>query len=59
MINVFNILILSEEPTHGLDDIKLTADLTAKLTVNSSLAKYPINFTQLGKQFAICIKSTL
>ena len=33
-----DILIFSEEPTQGLDDITLTVE-----------AKYPINFTQSGK----------
>ena len=42
MINVFNILILSEKPTQGLDDTKLTAE-----------AKYPIHFTQPGKEFVL------
>ena len=35
-------LILSEEPTKGLDDTKLTAE-----------AKYPINFTQSGKRVVL------
>ena len=40
------ILILGERPTQRLDDTTLTAE-----------AKYPINFTQLGKRF--CVKYTL
>ena len=44
VINVFNILILSEEPTQGLDDTKLTAE-----------AKYPINFAQPGKEFVLSL----
>ena len=35
-----DILILGEVTTQGLDDTTLTAE-----------AKYPINFTQSGKQF--------
>ena len=35
-----DILILGEGSTQGLDDTKLTAE-----------AKYPIDFTQLGKRF--------
>ena len=35
-------LILSEVPTKGLDDTKLTAE-----------AKYPINFTQSGKRVVL------
>ena len=44
MINAFNILILCEEPTQGLDVTKLTAE-----------AKYPINFTQPGKEFVLSL----
>ena len=44
MINVFNISILREEPTQGLDDTKLTAE-----------AKYPVNFTQPGKEFVLSL----
>ena len=44
IINVFNILILSEEPTQGLNDTKLTAE-----------AKYPINFTQPEKEFVLSL----
>ena len=44
MKNVFSILILSEEPTEGLDDTKLTAE-----------AKYPINFTQPGKEIVLSL----
>ena len=39
-----NILILGEGPTQGLDDTTLTAE-----------AKYPINFTQSGKRFALSL----
>ena len=39
-----DILIFCEEPTKGLDDIKLTAE-----------AKSPINFTQSGKEFVLSI----
>ena len=38
------ILILGEGPTQGLDDTTLTAE-----------AKYPINFTQSGKRFALSL----
>ena len=37
-----DILVLGEGPTQGLQDAKLTAE-----------AKYPINFTQSGKQFVL------
>ena len=37
-------LILGKEPTQGLDDTTLTAK-----------AKYPINFTQSGKRFALSL----
>ena len=39
-----DILILVEGPTQGLDDNTLTAE-----------AKYPINFTQSGKRFALSL----
>ena len=39
-----DILILGEGPTQGLDDTTLTAE-----------AKYPINFTQSGKRFALSL----
>ena len=39
-----DILILGEGPTQGLDDTALTAE-----------AKYPINFTQLGKRFVLSL----
>ena len=39
-----DILILGEEPTEGLDDTTLTAK-----------AKYPINFTQSRKKFALSL----
>ena len=39
-----NILVLGEEPTQELDDTILTAE-----------AKYPINFTQSGKRFALSL----
>ena len=38
------IVILSERPTQGLDDITLAAE-----------AKYPINFTQLNKRFVLSL----
>ena len=37
-----DIIILGEGPTQGLDDMTLTAE-----------AKYPINFTQPKKRFAL------
>ena len=43
-VKVKNILILGEGPTKGLDDATLTAE-----------TKYPINFTQLGKRFALSL----
>ena len=47
-VHVYNkgkdILILCEGPTHGLDDITLTAE-----------AKYPINFTQSGARFVLSL----
>ena len=39
-----DILILVEEATQGLDDTTLTAE-----------AKYPINFTQSGERFVLCL----
>ena len=39
-----DLLILSEGPTQGLDDTKLTAD-----------TKYPINFTQSRKIFVLSL----
>ena len=39
-----DILILGEGPTQGLHDTTLTAE-----------AKYPINFTQLGKTFVLSL----
>ena len=39
-----DILILGAGPTQGLDDTTLTAE-----------AKYPINFTQLGKRFVLSL----
>ena len=39
-----NILILSKEPTQGVDDIALTAR-----------AYYPISFTQLRKRFVLSL----
>ena len=39
-----DILILGEGPTQGLDGTKFTAE-----------AKYPINFTQSGKRFALSL----
>ena len=39
-----NILILGEGPAQGLDDTTLTAE-----------AKYPINFAQSGKRFALSL----
>ena len=38
------IVILSERPTQGLDDITLAAE-----------GKYPINFTQLNKRFVLSL----
>ena len=43
-VKVKNILILGEGPTKGLDDTTLTAE-----------TKYPINFTHLGKRFALSL----
>ena len=39
-----DIIILGEGPTQGLDDMTLTAE-----------AKYPINFTQPKKRFALSL----
>ena len=39
-----HIFILGEGPTQGLDDTTLTAE-----------AKYPINFIQPNKRFALCL----
>ena len=39
-----DISIICEEPTKGLNDTKLTGE-----------AKYPINFTQSGKRFALSL----
>ena len=39
-----DILILDEGPKQRLDDTTLTAE-----------AKYPINFTQSGKRFVLCL----
>ena len=39
-----DILILDEGPKQRLDDTALTAE-----------AKYPINFTQSGKRFVLCL----
>ena len=44
MINIFNILIFSEEPTQGLVNTTLTAE-----------ANYHINFTQPGKEFVLSL----
>ena len=44
MINVFNILTFSEEPTQGLANTTLTAE-----------AKYPTNFTQPRKEFVLSL----
>ena len=41
--NKRNVLILDKEPTQGLDNATLT-----------SKAKYPINFTELGKKNYVC-----
>ena len=41
-----DILILGEGPTQGLDDRTLTAE-----------AKYPINFTEMGKRFVLSLQS--
>ena len=41
-----DILILGEDPTQGLDDTTIRAEV-----------KYPINFTQSGKK--TCVKSAL
>ena len=39
-----NLLIFGERPTQGLDDTKLTAE-----------TKYPINFTQSNRRFALSL----
>ena len=39
-----DILIISEEPTQGLDDTRFTTE-----------GNYPINFTQSGKRFVLSI----
>ena len=44
VIIFFNILIFGEEPTQGLANTTLTAE-----------AKYPINFTQPGKEFVLSL----